>query len=280
MVSFLCALFLLISLYIHTHMHTQSHTHVHTLAHMKSRSLSHQAKLESCRYYLVLDLSIFLYLWTASCLFFAIFPALHLWLKSTKIKTFDIMQPFNPDRRKHWPGTSTILEGSSTQYLTLFWPPPSMFPLRPQTQLSICLPASIAHLFLREAVISLNTAPQPQILLPWMLSSVHLEKAEDDSMQVRGTWQRPPLLITSWDGKALGVLKRMRNFFSLPLMFIDLSSSLRASLNVLLSCFCFVAWVQKRILQIDRSSQPLLGMNSYYFSFSGLSSHVHIPQHI
>lgn len=85
------------------------------------------------------------------------------------------MQPFNPDNRKHLLGTFIILEGRGTHYLTL----------RPQTQLSICRSASIAHLFLREAVISLNPLPRPapaQILLPRMLSSVHLEKAEDSSV--------------------------------------------------------------------------------------------------
>ena len=47
--------------------------------------------------------------------------------------------------------------------------------------------------------------------------------------------------------------------------------------------FCFhvsaLLQGQKRILQIDLSSQPLLGMDSYYFTFSGLSSHAHIPRH-
>lgn len=187
------------------------------------------------------------------------------------------MQPFNPDSRKHLPGTFTMFGRQQNppfySVLTLL----SMFP--PEAT------GTIVHLPPSQHSTSISNERQsflehsPQILLHLMLSSVHLEKVGGSTLWVTETWQRPPLLIISPTWKTPRGTQENKKLFSLSLMLIDLSSSLEASLNVLLSCVCFVAGVQKRILQIDLSSQPLLGMDSYYCSFSGLSSQAHIPSH-
>lgn len=109
---------------------------------------------------------------------------------------------------------------------------------------------------LREGIMSLNTCSDgANQHSPWDWSRWHhVGERKHDRGHCYSALHK--------DRKGLRVHNRTRNFFfflPLPLMFIDLSSSQGASLNVLLSCFCFVAWVQKRILQIDLSSLPLLG---------------------
>lgn len=79
------------------------------------------------------------------------------------------------------------------------------------------------------------------------------------------------------DRKGLGVHNRTRNF-SPPHHHWSLLICPVHREHPLMFCFHVSALLhgyKKRILQIDLSSLPLLGTNSYYVSSSGLSSHAH-----